>query len=79
MNANRMKRLLNNIRRFFEITYFCWSNRKLPGWQKFRAQIAAWSSELEGHAQKRVERYCGVANKKQEELESVGQLSEVCK
>ena len=47
----------------------------------------AWSNDMEGHAQKCVERYGELANKKlclddhhfkKEELESVGELSEVC-
>ena len=58
--------------------------------------MAAWSYDMEGHAQKCVERYCELANKKteqfckvsnhclddhhfkKEDLESVGELSEVC-
>ena len=78
------------------MTYFCWSNRKLPGCEKPHAKTAAWSYDMEGRAQKCVERYCELANKKvkqlykvsspclddhrfkQEELESVGQLSESC-
>ena len=76
-NANQMKQLWNDIRR-------C-SNQTL-----------AWSYDMEGRAQKCVERYCEFANKKveqlykvshpclvdhqfkKEELESVGELSEVC-
>ena len=60
------------------------------------AQTVAWSCDMEGHAQKSVERHCEPANKKveqlcnvsspclddhqfkQEELDSVGDLSEVC-
>ena len=72
------------------------ATEKLPGWQKLHAQTGAWSYDMEGHAQKCVERYCELANKKvvqlykvshpclddhqlkQEELESVGELSVVC-
>ena len=61
------------------------------------AQTVAWSYDTEAHAQKCVERYCELADKKveqlykvshpclddfqfkkKEEMESVGQLSEVC-
>ena len=63
--------------------------------EKPHAQTVAWSYDMEGHAQKCVERYCEPANKKvkqlsklshpclddhqvkQEQLESVGELSEV--
>ena len=71
------------------------ATRKLPGWEKPQAQTVAWSHDMEGHAQKCVERYCELAKKveqhykvshpclddhqfKKEELESVGELSEVC-
>ena len=72
------------------------ATEKLPGWQKLHAQTGAWSYDMEGHAQKCVEQYCELANKKvvqlykvshpclddhqlkQEELESVGELSVVC-
>ena len=65
-------------------------------WQKHHARTVAWSYDMEGPAQKCVERYCELSNKKveqlykvshlisddhqfkQEELESVGELSEVC-
>ena len=64
--------------------------------EKHHAKTLTWSYDMEGHAQKRVERYCELANKKveqlykvsnpcldchqfkQEEFESVGELSEVC-
>ena len=70
--------------------------KKLPGWENLKQKTVAWSCDMEGHAQKNVERYCELANKKveqlykvsspflddlqfiQEELESVGDLSEVC-
>ena len=69
---------------------------ELLGWEKHHAEIVAWSYDMEGHAQKCVERYSEMANKKteqlykisslclndhhfkKEELESVGELSNVC-
>ena len=41
---------------------------KWPWWEKPHAQTVAWSNDMEGHAQKCVERYCELANKKVEQL-----------
>ena len=67
---------------------------KLPFPQNLR--ISSWSYDMEGHAQKCVERYCELANKttqqlykvstpciddhhfKEEEMKSVGELSNTC-
>ena len=47
------------------ITYFCWSNIEIIAKrEKPHAQTAAWSHDMEGHAQKYVERHCDLANKK---------------
>ena len=53
------------------ITHFCWSNRKLPGWQRLRAQTVARSFDMEGHAQKCVERYRELVNMKVEHFHKV--------
>ena len=71
------------------------TTEKLPGCQKPHAQTVTWSYDMEGHAQKCVERYCELSNKKveqcnkvsspciedhqfkQEEAESIGELSEI--
>ena len=37
---------------------------KLPGWDKPHAKTVVWSYDMEGHAQKCVERYCELAKKK---------------
>ena len=50
------------------MTYFCWSNGKLPGWEKSHAKTIAWSYDMEGHAKKCMERYCELANTKEEQL-----------
>ena len=55
----------------FESRIFAGASEKLPGWQKPHAQTAAWSYDMEGHAQKCVERYCEIANKKVEQLYNV--------
>ena len=80
----------------FESRISAGATEKLLVWQKPHAEKKAWSYDMEGHAQKCVERHCELANKKmeqlcevsspclddhqfkQEELESVGELSEVC-
>ena len=41
---------------------------KVPGWEKPHAKTVAWSYDMGGHAQKYVERYCELANKKKEQL-----------
>ena len=91
-NENIFEQKKDDVR----MTYFFWRNRKLPRCEKPHAKTAAWSYDMERRAQKCVERYCELANKKmkqlykvsspcmddhqfkQEELESVGQLSEGC-
>ena len=96
VNANQMKQLSNNIRRCLNHVFLLEQLKKLPGWEMLHAKTVAWSYDVEGHAQKCVERYCQLAKKKveqlyrvsspcsddhqfkQEELESVGELSEVC-
>ena len=79
----------------FESRIFAGTTEKLPGWAKHQAHTAAWSYDMEGHAQKCIERCYEPAKKKvehlyrvsspglddhqfrQEELGSVGELSEV--
>ena len=48
----------------FESRISAGATDKLPGWQKSHAQSAAWSYDMEGHAQKCVERYCELTIKK---------------
>ena len=82
--------------KMFESRISAGATEKLPGWQKPHSQTIALSHDMEGHAQRCVERHCEMANKKveqlykvsspcldehqfkQEELESVGELPEVC-
>ena len=84
------------IQKMFEPQISAGATGKLPGWETPHAKTVAWSYDMEGHAQKCVERYCELANKKteqlykvsspclddhhfkKEELESVGELSNVC-
>ena len=80
----------------FESRISAGATEKLPGEKKLHAQTVAWSYDMEGQAQKCVERPCELAKKdveqlykvsspclddhqfNQEELESVGEMSEVC-
>ena len=54
----------DEYRRMFESRVTARATEKLLGWEKPHAQTVAWSYDMEGHAQKNVERYCEVANKK---------------
>ena len=82
--------------KMFEPQNFFWSTWKITRVDKPHAKKVAWSYDMEGRAQKCIERYCELASKKteqlckvscsclddhqfkQEELESGGELSEVC-
>ena len=88
--------IIEQYAKMFEPRISAAATQQLPGLEKPHAQTAAWSYDMDGHAQKCVERYCEMANKKveelykvpsprqfdhqfkQEELESVGEVSEVC-
>ena len=94
VNAHQMRRLLNNIRRCFIHVFLLQRLKNYPVGKSLNT--LAWSYDMEEHAQKCVERYCELANKKveqlykvsspclddhqfkHEELESVGELPEVC-
>ena len=95
VNANQMKSLLNSIQRCSNHVFLL-EQRKFTGMGNSHAKTVAWSCDMEGHAQKWVERYCQLATQKveqlnkvsspclndhqfkKEELESVGELSNVC-
>ena len=55
----------------FESRISAGATEKLPWWEKPHAQTVAWSYDMEGHAQKCVERCCELANKKVEQLYKV--------
>ena len=96
VNADRMKRWLNNLQRCWNHVFLLEQQKNYRDGKKTHAKTSAWSYDMEGHAPKSVERYCELANKKveqrykvpnpclddhqfkQEELKSVGELSEVC-
>ena len=70
------------------------ATEKLPVCEQPHTKTVAWSYDMEGHARKCVERYCELAHKKsgevkqsfkwmtinskKEEVESAGELSQVC-
>ena len=88
------KDIVDNYRAMFESRISAGGTEKLPYSDNVR--ISSLSYDMEGHAKKCVERYCGLANKttqqlykvstpciddhhcKEEELKSVGELSQVC-
>ena len=55
----------------FESRLSAGATEKFPVWQKPNAQTIAWSYDMEGHAQKCVERFCELANKIVEHLNKV--------
>ena len=59
---------LNSLGKMFESRISAGATEKVPGWEKHQAQTAAWSYDMEGHAQKCVERCFEPANKKVEQL-----------
>ena len=52
----------NEYRKMFESRISAGATENLPGWEKPHAQIVAWSYDMEGHAEKCVERHCVWAN-----------------
>ena len=50
------------------------ATEKLPGWEKLHANTVAWSYDMEGHAEKCVERDCELANKKTKQFYKVSSL-----
>ena len=88
------KDIVDNYRTMFGSRISAGGSEKLPLSQNLR--ISSWSYDMVGHAKKCVERYCELANKKnqqlnkvstpcidvlhfkEEEMKSVGELSQVC-
>ena len=88
------KNIVDNYRTMFESRISAGATENLPC--SGNLSISSWSSDMEGHAKKCVERNCELAHKttqqlykvstpciddhrfKEEELKSVGELSQVC-
>ena len=58
------KIIVDEYRKMLESRISAGATEKLPGWEKLHAKTVVWSSDMEGHAQKSVERCCELANKK---------------
>ena len=65
------ERIIEQYNKMFESRVSTWATEKLPGLEKLRAKISAWSSDMERPARKCMERYCELANKKTEQLYKV--------
>ena len=81
MAGKKLEELLNNVdidepTSFLNHVYLgcTGTTEKLPWWHKSHAQTLAWSYDMEGHAQKCVERYGELANKKVEQLKKKSYL-----
>ena len=66
--------IIEQYTQMFESRISAGATKKLLGWQKRHAQIAAWSYDMEGHAQQCVERYCELAKK----VEQLSKISHPC-
>ena len=58
----------------FESRIYAGATQKLPGWAKPHAQTVAWSFDVEGRAQKCVERYRELAQLKRQSNFSKSQV-----
>ena len=63
------KDIVDNHRAMFQSRISAGRTEKVPFSQNFR--ISSWSSDMEGHAKKCVERYCELANRKTQQLYKV--------
>ena len=63
------KDIVDNYRTMFESRISAGGTEKLPDSKNFR--ISSWSYDMEGHAKKRVERYCEFSNKTTQQLYKV--------
>ena len=68
------KDIVDNERNMFESKIFARAEEKLPFSEKRSANISAWSYDVEGHAQKCVERYCELANRTSQQVCTKSQL-----
>ena len=62
---------VDNYRNMFESRISAGAEENLPVSEKSDANISSWSCDMEGHAKKCVERYCGLANKTTQQLHNV--------
>ena len=74
VNANRTKSLLTNAETCSNHQFLLRQLKNCHRGRKPHAKTVAWSHDVEGHAQKCVERCCELANKKTEQLYKVSSL-----
>ena len=65
------KDIVDNYKRMFEPRISAGAAEKLLCSGKLDANISSWSHDMEGHAKKCMERYCELANKRNEQLYKV--------
>ena len=65
--------IIEEYRKMLESQISAGATQKLLGWEKSHAKAVAWSYYMEGHAEKCVERYCELANKKKEAEQLIAQ------
>ena len=68
VNANRMKIFWNNTKRCLNHVSQLDQQKTLPGCDEPYAKTMAWSCDMEGHAQKCVERDSELAHEKTEQV-----------
>ena len=90
LSANRTKVFLRNTKKMFESRISAWATEKLPGWDKSHANTIAWScketcGKILRIGGKKFEQLYKVSTPclddhqfNKEELETVGELSNVC-
>ena len=64
------KDVVDNYKSMFESTISSGTIEKVPSSRKPYANISSWSYDIEGHAKQCVERYCELANKATQQLQS---------
>ena len=65
------KDIVDNYRNMFESRISAEAEENLPVSEKSDVNISSWSSDMEGHAKKCVERYCELAVKTTQQLHKV--------
>ena len=71
VNANWTKLFFEQYEEVLESRISAGTTEKLQGWEKPHTKTVAWSYDMEGDAQKCVERHCELANKETEQLYKV--------
>ena len=67
-DCNPNELIIQEYWKMFESRVSVGATEKLPGWENPHAKTMSWSYDIEGHAQKCVERSSELANKKTEQF-----------